>query len=111
MKYVVMADCINTDQRCYKRGEFASYPDGFKVSKYLVPYCPPEDDPDLKVFVDAVVPAKDAVATKEDAVMEIEDLQEMSKNELLSLASDEGVSIPLRSNKDTIISLIRSARG
>ena len=97
MLYEVTTDCLDFNHRYRKKGERIVVPDGIPVPKWFKPIG--------EAKVNEVQEAK-----QEDPREEYKTLNQMKKDELLELAGEEGVDVPIGATNQEIIRLIRSDR-
>ena len=95
MRYRVLADCVDLNQKFQKKGNIVSVPDGEPVPKWFEPIGKstdkaPVDEPDNDVS---------------DA-----ELSRMTKQELMDTAGKEGVDVPVGATNAEIVRLIRADR-
>jgi hypothetical protein len=99
MRYRVLADCVDLNQKFQKKGNIVSVPDGEPVPKWFEPIGKSTD----KAPVDE--PVDEPVDDVSDA-----ELSRMTKQELMDTAGKEGVDVPVGATNAEIVRLIRADR-
>ena len=97
MLYEVTTDCLDFNHRYRKKGERVVVPDGQPVPKWFKPIG--------EVKTNEVKDIKQEYPREE-----YKTLNQMKKDELLELAGEEGVDVPIGATNQEIIRLIRSDR-
>lgn len=92
MLYEVTADCLDLNHSYRKKGERIVVPDGQPVPKWFKPIGEAQE------------------VKQEDPRKEHETLSQMKKDDLLKLAGDEGVNVPVGATNPEIVRMIRSDR-
>lgn len=95
MRYRVLADCVDLNQKFQKKGNIVSVPDGEPVPKWFEPIGKSTDKAPVDEPVDDVSDAE---------------LSRMTKQELMDTAGKEGVDVPIGATNAEIVRLIRADR-